>query len=193
MAYSDVRDLLAPHRIGSGLVSPGLRCLCCGVNSLGDRSDATLRGSDPCLSWPSVSEHNPFGRSPGIRGYSVISDIPYGTKADVRGRAIRGVWGSSRHAVSIAIRTMTEIRTALHHLRRSLGRPDRIQGRCRCVKGRMEPIAAPFPRVTGYTEESIVIRRKSVRRADAREAIFSGVSVRKIPLPDVAQVLPFGS
>ena len=52
----------------------------------------------------------------------------------------------------------------------------------------MKPVGAPFPYVPGDRVQPMTVRWKAIDRATPAIAVFSGVMVRKLALPDVAEV-----
>ena len=83
---------------------------------------------------------------------------------------------------------MTQKRSALHHLRLTPRRPNRILHRRRRRKLIRKPIRTPLPHITRHRIQPKSIRRKASHRTSSRPSILSRIHPWKLPLPDIAQM-----
>jgi hypothetical protein len=127
-------------------------------------------------------------KGPGLRHTS--GWISYAAKADVRGGAVRSVRGACSDAIAIAVGCVAKKRASRHPLRLARRRPSRVvQHRAGGELG-LKPVGVPFPYVPGDRVQPMTVRWKAVDRATLAVAVLSGVMVRKLALPDVAECLP---
>jgi hypothetical protein len=126
----------------------------------------------------------------GLEGSErVLSDLQSASKTDVGGRTIRCIGCSSCDPVAIAVRPVTEKRSALHHARLASARALRIYKLCIRRVLHTEPIRAPFPSVAGDRPDSEAVGWEGIHGTGASIALLTGVNARKFSLPDVAEVL----
>src|SRR5262249_26129810 len=122
-----------------------------------------------------------------------LCNIPNAAEADVRSRAIRRVRGTRGYTIPIAVRLVTQIRAAFHHLGGAFRRSDGIRARGGEVIGGMEPVTAPLPGVASNRVEAVAVRWVGVHGSGSGVAVLSRIDLREIALPDVAEMAATGS